>query len=132
MPLIKITQHSLARKFVDHPVILTLFEVDFVLRIVRIGPVADLDVPPDGHVASLEDGDQIPMRIVCEESPVPALVAHKVATLDPSFAFSVSVAAVSPSPKHLPDAMVHVTEGIFGNDVAMVHRPSPDQRSQVG
>ena len=45
LPLIKITDHSLACKFVGHQVILTLFEVGFVPGAVGIGPVSDLDVP---------------------------------------------------------------------------------------
>ena len=43
LPLIKIADHSLACKFVDHQVILTLFEVGFVPGVVRVGPVSDLD-----------------------------------------------------------------------------------------
>ena len=132
LPLIKIADHSLACKFVDHQVILTLFEVGFVLGIVGIGPVSDFDMPLDGHITSLEDSDQVSMQIMCEESPVPASVAHEVAPFDPPAAFLVSVAAISPFPKHLPDAVIHVTEGVFGHDMAVVHCPSPDQRSEVG
>ena len=89
-------------------------------------------MPLDGYATGLEDGDQVSMQVMCEESPVPASVAHEVAPLDPYPAFLVSVAAVGPFPKHLPDAVIHATEGVFGHDMAVVHCPSPDQRSEVG
>ncbi len=80
------------------------------------------------HVSQIND---IGIPALCllggEEAPLTVADCSKIARSNPSDLF-IAVPSFSPIPEVIEDAAINVAKGFLGTHMAMIVRPSPDDR----
>ncbi len=112
----------------------TFLKVELPLGIVGVDRIVDLDMSLNGETMRRKKVDRLGLSLwaahLAGKYPVVLINGMKVACLHPLYAL-IGMSPFGPSPQRLKDGVVHGLEYFRADSMAVIHRPTPNDRVQV-
>jgi len=112
----------------------TFLKVELPLGIVGVDRIVDLDMSLNGETMRRKKVDRLGLSLwathLAGKYPAVLINAMKVACLHPPYAL-IGMSPFGPSPQRLKDGVVHGLEYFRADSMAVIHRPTPNDRVQV-